>query len=493
MITATQLYDHLTCPHRVSMDAFGDPARRDPVSPFVKLLWERGSLFERLTVDRIEQAFLDLSELRGDEKESATRAAIARDEPLIYGGRLSERELLGEPDLLRREAAGYAAVDIKSGAAEEGAEDEGSEGKPKARYGVQLALYTDLLERLGVAAGRYGYIWDVHGNEVRYELDAPLGPRSPSIAELYGEAKAAVEAALAHDGTTRPAAISACKLCVWRTSCLGALRAAGDLSLLPQLGRATRDVLSPVFPTVAALAAADLARFAGGRKSPFPRVPFDRLKTLQARARLAVAPKPVPYFRAAVTLPANPREIFFDIETDPMRDLCYLHGFVVRESGNAVGEQFVAFFAEEETDDAEREAFAAAWAFLMQHREFIVYHYSKYERTLYRKLQQKYPQVCPVEAVEELFSAGRSFDLYYDAVTLAEWPTLDWSIKSIAPFLGFRWRDADPSGASSIEWFDEWVRTRNAAIKRRILDYNEDDCRAMRVVLDAMRGMEVRT
>jgi len=30
------------------------------------------------------------------------------------------------------------------------------------------------------------------------------------------------------------------------------------------------------------------------------------------------------------------------------------------------------------------------------------------------------------------------------------------------------------------------------ARKRRILDYNEDDCRAMRVLLDALRGLPVR-
>jgi len=48
-------------------------------------------------------------------------------------------------------------------------------------------------------------------------------------------------------------------------------------------------------------------------------------------------------------------------------------------------------------------------------------------------------------------------------------------------------------GASSIQWFDEWVATRDPAIKQRILDYNEDDCVAMRVVLDRMRRMSVRT
>ena len=50
----------------------------------------------------------------------------------------------------------------------------------------------------------------------------------------------------------------------------------------------------------------------------------------------------------------------------------------------------------------------------------------------------------------------------------------------------------DPSGASSIEWFDQRVRTGNPDLKQRLLDYNEDDCVAMRVVLDAMKGFEVR-
>jgi predicted RecB family nuclease len=34
-------------------------------------------------------------------------------------------------------------------------------------------------------------------------------------------------------------------------------------------------------------------------------------------------------------------------------------------------------------------------------------------------------------------------------------------------------------GAASIEWFDRWIKTGDPAIRQRILDYNEDDCRAM--------------
>jgi hypothetical protein len=40
------LYDLVACPHRVSMDLFGDSKERDQPSPFVQLLWERGTAHE---------------------------------------------------------------------------------------------------------------------------------------------------------------------------------------------------------------------------------------------------------------------------------------------------------------------------------------------------------------------------------------------------------------------------------------------------------------
>ena len=38
----------------------------------------------------------------------------------------------------------------------------------------------------------------------------------------------------------------------------------------------------------------------------------------------------------------------------------------------------------------------------------------------------------------------------------------------------------------------ERVKTGDPKLKQRLLDYNEDDCRAMRVVMDYMKKMEVR-
>ena len=180
-ITGSMLYSYALCPHRVTLDLFGDPANRDPVSPFVELLWERGNLYEREVVEGLEVPFLNLRGVEpAEERESRTREALDSGVPLIYGGRLSAGDLLGEPDLLRRRGDLYLPGDIKSGAGLEGA-GEDSAGKPKKHYANQLALYLDILKTLGRAVGGETFVIDIRGEEVPYDLALSRGPKSPPM------------------------------------------------------------------------------------------------------------------------------------------------------------------------------------------------------------------------------------------------------------------------------------------------------------------------
>ncbi|HUU67254.1 MAG TPA: TM0106 family RecB-like putative nuclease [Methyloceanibacter sp.] len=490
-ITASMLYDLVSCPHRVRMDLYGDPADRDEINPFVQMLWEKGSLHETEVIDGVHAPFLDLSIYSGDEKERRTTEAMRQGVRLIYSGRMCEGGLLGDPDLLRKEPGGYVAGDIKSGAGEEGNEDN---RKPKKHYAVQIALYTDILERKGLSAGRHAFVWDVHGEEVPYDFDAPLGVRDPrTLWDYYRETLQAAQG-IVNQGAVTQAAYSSgvCKFCHWYSACLAQLTAADDLTLIPELGRSKRDVMADRIATIKELASINPDGFMQGKKTVFPGIGADTLLKFHERAKLiAAGDQARPYLRAPVSLPASERELFFDIEVDPMRDHCYLHGFVERVSGDNDGESFVAFFADEDSEEAEREAFAGAWRYLRDSQPCAIYYYSKYERTIYRKLQERYPEVCTADEIEALFDPARAVDLYFDVVLKAtEWPTRDYSIKTLAKYLGFNWRDTHPSGAASIEWFDRWIKTGDSGVKQRILDYNEDDCRATRVLLDGIRGLE---
>jgi predicted RecB family nuclease len=485
-VTAAVLYDFVQCPHRVVLDAFGNAADRDAINPFVRLLWERGMLFERETIASLQLPFLDLSIANDADRERLTLEAMARGESLIYGGLIHADDLLGMPDLLRKEAGGYVPGDIKSGRGKDGGDDE-HDGKPKLHYVVQLALYVDILERLGRSAGRRGFVWDIQRDEVVYDFTTPHSQR---LWYDYEAALVEARAILARELVPLPAYASVCKLCHWHTHCIKELTAADDLTLIPFLNRPDRDAMRDSIPTIAAFSTIDPDGFIKGKKTVFPGIGADRLRRLQARAMMLKGSPPKPYLREAVILNPFPVELFFDVEVDPLRGICYLHGFVERHSEDNATERFVSFLAEEPTQEAEREAFIAALDFLAAHADAAIYYYSKYERTIYRRLQEKYPEVCTPEDVERLFEPPRAIDLYGDIVLKAtEWPTRDHSIKTLAKYLGFTWRDAHPSGAASVEWFDRWCRERKPEIRQRILDYNEDDCRATRVLLDGIRSL----
>jgi len=484
-ITASMLYNLVQCPHRVTLDLFGNYKDRDPVSPFVQLLWDKGSAFEKEVIEGLDTAYTDLSKFRGEEKEHMTHEAMKRGDNLIYSGRITAGDLVGEPDILRRHDNSYIAGDIKSGSGEEGASED-SEGKPKKHYAVQLALYTDILERLGVSGGRCPFVWDIHGEEVEYDLNAPQGVRNrESLWNLYetclGEAIAISRKAI----QTLPALAANCKLCCWRSFCKKEVKESQDLTLIPELGRGKRDVMIASIRTVSDLAEADISGLIKGKKTLFPGIGPDSLLKFQARAKLLIQPEARPYIKKEFTLPRAETELFFDIETDPMRDICYLHGFIERQ-GNT--ERYVSFFADSPTPEDEEQAFAQAWEYIQSSRPCAIYYYSPYERTVWRKLREHYPHVMTEEQLEELFSPETAVDLYNHVIKpCTEWPTNDHSIKTLAYYLGFKWRDTDPSGAASIEWYHRWVESGDQTIRRRILEYNEDDCIATRVLLEGIR------
>lgn len=488
-ITASMLYNFVQCPHRTNLDLYGNPTEKDEVSSFVQLLWDRGNAFERKVIEELNVPFTDLSSLYDVAKEAATKEAMGRGDDLIYSGRIREGNLIGEPDLLRKQGKAYVAGDIKSGAGEEGSDLE--DRKPKKHYAVQLALYTDILEKLGVSAGRTPFVWDVHSEEITYDLEALQGKRNPTtLWSVYQDVLDKVISISSEKDKTLPAYSSICKLCQWRTACIKSLDQTKDLTLIPELGRAKRDAIMQHIKDINELADADIDSLIEGKKTIVPGVGPDTLGKFQTRAKLQVQKKS-PVLKEALDLPSSDLELFFDIETDPMQDVCYLHGFVKRRNGDNTTEKFVSFYADDPSPEEEEKAFTGAWKYIISLQPCTMYYYSKYERTIWRKLQEKYPDVMTKEEVEDLFDPNKSVDLYYDVVKKkTEWPTRDYSIKTLASYLGFSWRDTDPSGASSIEWYHRWVETKDNSIKQRILEYNEDDCIATRVLLDGIKKLK---
>jgi predicted RecB family nuclease len=481
-ITGSALADLVSCERRVHNDMHADPAGRDQVNGFVELLWRNGSRHEGRIIAGLGDGIVDLREVPLDGRMAATLHAMSSGAHVIVGARFELGDRVGMPDLVLLEGGVHYAGDIKSGAP-----FAANNVDPKKPYAAQIGFYARLLADLGLGSGERAFVIGDDGVLVWFHLEAPISRGGPTIATFVERLTAMARGI--HDGTmiATPAASAICGMCVWKSICRDELAACDDPTLVAGLGRAARSALSPVAATVAALAALPLVD-APKVKGVGP----ERLATFVERARLLVTPGAGAYATRALRLARRHRELHLDLETDPTDgNLVYLHGIHERVGiGPSAEERYVHFLAEDHA--GERDAFAAAWGYLTADRSALITTYSAFERTTYRVLQRRYPEVATEAEVEELF-AERAVDLYFDAVFPATvWPTGSMGLKSVARHLGVEWRDKAPSGAGSIGWFVAWRETGDPDLLTRILTYNCDDCIASSVVLDGLIALPVR-
>ena len=64
------------------------------------------------------------------------------------------------------------------------------------------------------------------------------------------------------------------------------------------------------------------------------------------------------------------------------------------------------------------------------------------------------------------------------------------SLKDLSKFVGTSWTAPDASGLQSLVWRYHWEETQNGEHKRTLLTYNEEDCRALRLLTDKLSEIQ---
>jgi len=379
-----------------------------------------------------------------DDRFKKTIEGMKNNDPLIYQGVLKFDNLLGIPDLLQRMPDGlYVPIEIKSGMARQGVDDQaGKEGILKKHYAIQLCLYVEILKKMGFESNNMGFVLDIQGEKVKYDLDQPMGKRNKlTFWEYYEIIKKNVDILLNNQDHNNPAMAGVCKLCPWHDSCKSWVEENDDLTGLYYVGRSKRDVIHEDLQinSIEDILKLDINEAIEQKRKDKTFLKGIGQKTIEkivARANILKNTKqPIIYNK--IEFPKVSYELFFDIEDDPTQEFVYLHGI--------------------------------------------------YE---YRKLQKIYPEVISEEELEIFFSNPNVIDLYTDIVSKnTDWPVGSYSLKALAQYLGFKWRDETPSGALSIQWFNEYLENKDEKVLDRILKYNEDDCKATMVLKDGIQSL----
>ncbi|UCD80847.1 MAG: TM0106 family RecB-like putative nuclease [Desulfobacterales bacterium] len=494
-ITAAKLYDYTQCPHRVWRDIYGPQDEKiKETNPFVQLLWERGIAHEEQVVSNLGE-FLNLQPGPYEDRFKQTISAMKEKTSLIYQGVLIYENMVGIPDLLKLLPDGqYVPIEIKSGRGFEGVdEEEGDPGRLKKHYAVQIALYSELLNKLGFENRRLGRVIDIRTEEVEYNLNRSLGRRdSRTLWQHYEQVKNDVELLITGEVRNKPALVGICKLCPWYLSCKKWVDESGDLTKIFYLGRNRRDRINKdlgieKITDILCVDIKEVMRAKDRNREFLYGVGEKTLVEILRRAKVLVeTKKPVAY--ANFQFPRVGYELYFDIEDDPTQEFVYMHGVYIKGPD---GEEYKDFTAVELTREAERQAWQDFWSFIrsLPPDDFAVYYYSHHEKTTYRRMQKIYPEVISEAELDSFFAHPYVIDLYDIVKKHTDWPLSSYSLKDLAQYLGFSWQDETPSGALSIQWFNEFIDTKDEKILQRLLTYNEDDCKATMVLKEGIENL----
>ena len=63
-------------------------------------------------------------------------------------------------------------------------------------------------------------------------------------------------------------------------------------------------------------------------------------------------------------------------------------------------------------------------------------------------------------------------------------------LKEIGAFLGARWTSPDASGLQTLVWRQRWDETGHIHYQTLLVTYNEEDCRATKLLMDALTKMQ---
>jgi predicted RecB family nuclease len=184
------------------------------------------------------------------------------------------------------------------------------------------------------------------------------------------------------------------------------------------------------------------------------------------------------------SLTLSPTQVYLDIEGLPDRGFYYLIGALVVTDESLESH---SFWADDESQ--QMMIFAQLSELLTATSGGKVFYYGNYDVNAVRRMLPRVPEHCQT-AVRAILTSGTN--ILSIVRSRVYFPTTSNSLKEIAAFLGFRWTNVEASGLESVVWREQWEDTRDQTLKTKLLQYNRDDCLALRVLAEFMASITGR-
>lgn len=492
VFSATDLTHYLECEHVAWLDmrSLDDPAlraRRVEDDESARLIAQKGIEHERRHLRRLIDAgrsVVDVAALCRDDRRAMVQCTLAvlSDGPeVLYQAALADGPLAGYADFLLR----VAGDPTPSGLPPYEAADTKLARSPKAKFLVQLAFYSHLLEAVQGRLPQRMHLVLGDGNQVSHRtLDFIHYFRA-----LLARFQARVESLQGGAAPAYPVPCSHCDMCHWRGVCEERRRADDHLSQVANItGLQVRRLEAAGITTLAQLALSPPQSVPHLNAGVAARLRAQAVVQLRAREsgqrQLEILPLDPAGLRGLARLPAaHPADLFFDMEGSPLEEggLEYLFGLWFRDGSLWT---FKPFWAHDRHQ--ERQAFEAFLDFVTAHRErhpgAHIYHYASYEETALKRLASQHA-TREVE-VDNLLRERALVDLYKVVREGIRLSVPSYSIKYVEHFYRPARSGEVKNAGASIVYYERWRETRDPQLLQDIADYNRDDVESTQQLRD---------
>ena len=465
-LTATTVATYITSPFKIHCDNFVSKDEKDKITEYQKLLFQKGKDHE---TQFVRDTYPEMAPIQYTNPEDGFKLSI---ESMISG----IDTLHGMPIYFLPEGL-YGITDILEKS------NKGSSIFGKYHYTVkeiklaknihaghllQGAFYNYLLGQIqGIIPKTFSLI-NGDGEESIHEYSDHESSLFDSIEGvrkiLQGE-----EISPTHGSCGFP----------WESYCDKKAIETNDISLVAGISLKTKNRLDDKLKTVEDLAQAkilDLMAIKGiGKKTAIKYV--NTAKAIQSKTHTIID-------KEKIDFPERKVEIFLDLEgIDPTNAdeeiplIDYLIGILVRTNSK---EKYIAFTAKD--TNYEEEMLLEFLEYMKKQKDYVIYHYHHYEKTHLSKMMEKYE----IEEKTRKLVLDHLIDIYKVATDSVVFPTYGNGLKKIAPYIGFSWRHKDVSATESISIYLDYATNpeENKDRFQKVIDYNEDDCVATRVIKD---------
>ncbi len=175
--------------------------------------------------------------------------------------------------------------------------------------------------------------------------------------------------------------------------------------------------------------------------------------------------------------------VYLDVEGIPDRDFYYLIGLRYKARDEYVQH---SFWADSPSD--EREMWASCFGVLKLLQNVRLFHYGNYETIFLKRMRVRYLDQSRDDGFLDQLIAS-SINLLSLIYAQVYFPTYSNGLKDVARRLGFEWSESEASGRQALIWRAQWETTRDPTLKRRLIAYNQEDCRAVQRVAEVIANV----